>query len=134
MAKLINRMSAAEARAKASDVNLLINRVYEEIKFAAEHNEFSTWFYFWNNKREMVVEVVKTLRKDGYEVELFEEKEEEVDETVDRPRGDDVLNILLGIKEEKKEEEENLESDAAEVIESNEEEGFVWRNIRISWK
>lgn len=133
MAKLINRMSAAEARAKASDVNLLINRVYEDIKFAAEHNEFSTWFYFWNNKREMVVEVIKTLRKDGYEVELFEEKEEEVDETVDRPRGDDVLNILLGIKEEKKEEEENLESDA-EVIESNEEEGFVWRNIRISWK
>lgn len=133
MAKLINRMSAAEARAKASDVNLLINRVYEDIKFAAEHNEFSTWFYFWNNKREMVVEVIKTLRKDGYEVELFEEKEEEVDETVDRPRGDDVLNILLGIKKEKKEEEENLESDA-EVIESNEEEGFVWRNIRISWK
>ncbi len=133
MAKLINRMSAAEARAKASDVTLLINRVYEDIKFAAEHNEFSTWFYFWNNKREMVVEVIKTLRKDGYEVELFEEKEEEVDETVDRPRGDDVLNILLGIKKEKKEEEENLESDA-EVIESNEEEGFVWRNIRISWK
>ena len=31
MAKLINRMSAAEARAKASDVNLLINRVYEDI-------------------------------------------------------------------------------------------------------
>lgn len=133
MAKLINRMSAAEARAKANDVNLLINRVYEDIKYAAEHNEFSTWFYFWNNKREMVVEVIKTLRKDGYEVELFEGKEEEVDETVDRPRGDDVLNILLGIKEEKKEEEENLESDA-EVIESNEEEGFVWRNIRISWK
>ena len=127
MAKLINRMSAAEARAKASDVNLLINRVYEDIKYAAEHNEFSTWFYFWNNKREMVIEVIKTLRKDGYEVELFEEEVKEVDETIERPRGDEVLNILLGIKDEMKDEnseEENNES----------EEEFKWRDIRISWK
>ena len=127
MAKLINRMSAAEARAKASDVNLLINRVYEDIKYAAEHNEFSTWFYFWSTKREMVVEVIKTLRKDGYEVELFEEELKEVDETIERPRGDEVLNILLGINDEKKDEnseEENNES----------EEEFKWRDIRISWK
>ena len=127
MAKLINRMSAAEARAKANDVNLLINRVYGDIKYAAENNGFSTWFYFWNNKREMVVEVIKTLRKDGYEVELFEEESKEVDETIERPRGDEVLNILLGIKEEKKDEnseEENNES----------EEEFKWRYIRISWK
>lgn len=127
MAKLINRMSAAEARAKANDVNLLINRVYGDIKYAAENNEFSTWFYFWNNKREMVIETIKTLRKDGYEVELFEEESKEVDETIERPRGDEVLNILLGIKEEKKDEnseEENNES----------EEEFKWRYIRISWK
>ena len=127
MAKLINRMSAAEARAKASDVNLLINRVYEDIKYAAEHNEFSTWFYFWTTKREMVIEVIKTLRKDGYEVELFEEELKEVDETVDRPRGDEVLNILLGIKDEKK--DENPEEETNES-----EEEFKWRDIRISWK
>lgn len=127
MAKLINRMSAAEARAKASDVNLLINRVYENIKYAAEYNEFSTWFYFWSTKREMVIEVIKTLRKDGYEVELFEEELKEVNETIERPRGDEVLNILLGIKDEKKDknsEEENNES----------EEEFKWRDLRISWK
>lgn len=127
MAKLVNRMSAAEARAKASDVNLLINRVYEDIKYAAEHNEFFTWFYFWNTKREMFIEVIKTLRKDGYEVELFEEEVKEVDETIERPRGDEVLNILLGTKDEKKDEnseEENNES----------EEEFKWREIRISWK
>lgn len=127
MAKLINRMSAAEARAKASDVNLLINRVYENIKYAAEYNEFSTWFYFWSTKREMVIEIIKTLRKDGYEVELFEEELKEVDETIERPRGDEVLNILLGIKDEKKDknsEEENNES----------EEEFKWRDLRISWK
>lgn len=123
MAKLINRMSAAEARAKASDVNLLINRVYEDIKDAAEHNEFYTWFYFWSTKREMVIEVIKTLRKDGYEVELFEEELKEVDETIERPRGDEVLNILLGIKDENSEEENN-----------ESEEEFKWRDIRISWK
>ena len=127
MAKLINRMSAAEARAKASDVNLLINRVYENIKYAAEHNEFSTWFYFWNNKREMVIEVIKTLRKDGYEVELFEEELKEVDETIKRPRGDEVLNILLGIKDEKKDEDSEEENNESE-------EEFKWRDIRISWK
>ena len=127
MAKLINRMSAAEARAKASDVNLLINRVYENIKYDAEHNEFSTWFYFWNNKREMVIEVIKTLRKDGYEVELFEEELKEVDETIKRPRGDEVLNILLGIKDEKKDEDSEEENNESE-------EEFKWRDIRISWK
>lgn len=121
MAKLINRMSAAEARTKANDVNLLINRVYENIKYAAEHNEFSTWFYFWSTKREMVIEVIKTLRKDGYEVELFEEELKEVDETIERPKGDEVLNILLGTKEEKKDE-------------NSEEEEFKWRDIRISWQ
>ena len=127
MAKLINRMSAAEARAKASDVNLLINRVYENIKYAAEQNEFSTWFYFWSTKREMVIEVIKTLRKDGYEVELFEEELKEVDETIERPRGDEVLNILLGIKDEKK--DENSEEENSEF-----EEEFKWRDLRISWK
>ena len=126
MAKL--RLTAAEARAKASDVNLLKDRVYEDIKYVAEHNEFSTWFYFWNNKRDMVVEVVKTLRDDGYEVELFEEEVKEIDEEVKRPRGDEVINILLGITEEKKEEAENIEE--APMVEDD----FTWRYIRISWK
>ena len=127
MAKL--RLTAAEARAKANDVNLLKDRVYEDIKYAAEHNEFSTWFYFWNNKRDMVVEVVKTLRDDGYEVELFEEEVKEINEEVERPRGDEVINILLGITEEKKEEAENTEEEAPIV-----EDEFQWRYIRISWK
>ena len=131
MAKLVNRLSAAEARAKATDVNALLNRVYERIKDAAENNEFYTWFYFWTLKREMVIEVVKDLRKNGYEVELFEEEETEVDETVERPRGDEVLNALLGIKKEKEEEKENIEENTEEEAV---EEDFKWRDIRISWK
>ena len=134
MAKLVNRLSAAEARAKATDMNALLNRVYTRIKDAAENNEFYTWFYFWTMKREMVIEVVKDLRKNGYEVELFEEEETEVDETVERPKGDEVLNTLLGIKKEKEEEKENIEGgnpgEEAEVV----EEDFKWRDIRISWK
>ena len=131
MAKLVNRLSAAEARAKANDLNALMDRVYKSIKYAAENNEFTSWFYFWNNKREMVIEVVKDLRKNGYEVELFEEEEKEVDETVERPRGDEVLNALLGIKKEKEEEKENIEENTEEEAV---EEDFKWRDIRISWK
>ena len=127
MAK-INRTTAAEARRIANDVNLVLDRVYADIEDAAKHNYFSTWFYFWGLKRDMVVEVIKTLRKDGYEVELFEEDEAatEVDETKERPRGDEVLAILLGLKDkdEKSEEEAN----------KAEEEKFLWRDILISWK
>lgn len=118
MAKL--RMDAAAARAKASDVNALKDRVYDDIRHAAEHNEFATWFYFWNTKRDMVVEVVKALRADGYEVELFEEETDDIVDTgVNRPKGDDVIAVLLGTTDNN---EENSESDP-----------FTWREIRISW-
>lgn len=130
MAKLINRMTAGEARAKANDINILMDRVYEDIKYAAENNRFYTWFYFWDTKREMVIEVVKDLRKNGYEVELFEEEEKEVDETIERPRGDEVLNTLLGIKKEKEEEKAKVEDNLGEEVAEPE---FVWRDIRISW-
>lgn len=123
MAKLINRITAAEAKAKAENVNGLLNRLYDDIREAAEYNRYSTWFFFGDLKVELVVEVVKDLRLNGFQIELYEEKEDKIDETDIRPRGADVIDVLLGRNKVEEKEEEN-----------EEKEKIVWREIRISWE
>ena len=122
MAKLVNRITAAEAKAKAESVNGLLSRLYDDIREAAEYNRYSTWFFFGELKVELVVEAVKDLRSNGFQVELFEEKEDTIDETVARPRGANVISALLGKDEV---EEENKEEKKEKVI---------WRDILISWE
>lgn len=124
MAKLINRITAVEAKAKAESVNGLLNRLYDDIREAAEYNRYSTWFYFGELKVELVVEVVKDLRLNGFQVELYEQKEDTVDTTDIRPRGANVIDALLGRDKVEEKEEEN-EEDKKEI---------VWREIRISWE
>lgn len=123
MAKLINRITAVEAKAKAESVNGLLSRLYDDIKEAAEYNRYSTWFFFGELKVELVVEVVKDLRLNGFQVELYEQKEDTVDTTDIRPRGANVIDALLGRDQVEEKEEEN--EDKKEI---------VWREIRISWE
>lgn len=123
MAKLINRITAVEAKAKAESVNGLLSRLYDDIREAAEYNRYSTWFFFGELKVELVVEVVKDLRLNGFQVELYEQKEDTVDTTDIRPRGANVIDALLGRDQVEEKEEEN--EDKKEI---------VWREIRISWE
>ena len=123
MAKLINRITAVEAKAKAESVNGLLSRLYDDSREAAEYNRYSTWFFFGELKVELVVEVVKDLRLNGFQVELYEQKEDTVDTTDIRPRGANVIDALLGRDQVEEKEEEN--EDKKEI---------VWREIRISWE
>ncbi len=124
MAKLINRITAAEAKAKAENVNGLLSRLYDDIREAAEYNRYSTWFFFGELKVELVVEAVKDLRLNGFQVELYEQKEDTVDTTDIRPRGANVIDALLGRDQVGEKEEENEEK----------KEKIIWREIRISWE
>jgi len=124
MAKLINRITASEAKAKAESVNGLLSRLYDDIREAAEYNRYSTWFFFGELKVELVVEVVKDLRLNGFQVELYEQKEDTVDTTDMRPRGANVIDALLGRDQVEEKEEENEEK----------KEKIIWREIRISWE
>lgn len=124
MAKLVSRITAAEARVKANDLNTMLIHVYEQIKETAEDNRFYTWFYFWGMKKEMIAEVIKDLLKNGYNIELFETEEDVIeDDSRSNPKGEEALKVILGIKEEKETEEEKEDID--DTVE--------WKEIRISW-
>ena len=117
MANLNNRITAAEAKAKAENVDLLLERLYAQIKDAAEYNCYTTWFNFGDLEKKLVVEAIKDLRFNGYEVELFENKE--IADVV-HPKGAEVIDALLGDN----------------TGDSNEEgkKEIIWRDILISWR
>lgn len=116
------RITAAEAKKIAEDYNLVMSRIYGDIKNSAEYNSYHTWFYFGNLKLEVVVQVLRTLRTDGYEIMLYEEKDCEYEEPNLHPSNLDAIKAILDLEEKDNAKEEQ-----------EKEEKPVWRHVKISW-